>query len=103
MDKNFYELNLLYLMMIRGMILAGQEQKAMFCFGLTPEVTTILKKMRVNKIQELARDELFVFSPRFPINSWRTYLGDDQNANDPNEQRARELRMFLPTSGNKTE
>jgi hypothetical protein len=103
MDENFYELNLLYLMMIRGMILAGQEQKAMFCFGLTPEATTILKKMRVNKIQELARDELFVFSPRFPVNSWRTYLTDDQKASDPNEQRARELRMLLPTSGNKTE
>ena len=103
MDKDLYELNLLYLMLVREMIQAGQEQKAMFCFGLSPEATSILKKMQVNMIKELAHNDMFVFSPRLPINSWRTYLANEHKASDANDQRARELRMFLPTSANKTE
>lgn len=98
MSDSFHELNLLYLMLIREMVLAGQEQKAMLCFGLNSDAVGLFKKLPLVKIRELARHDMFLFCPRFPANSWRMLLNEDSQESESTDLCARELRLLLPTA-----
>ena len=102
MEESLYQLQLDYLMLAREMVLAGQEQKALFSLGLTPEAVAILKKLPVQKIREIARRECVAFTPRFNASYWSRYLLSEQPADDKQacDYQARDLLMLMTGSGN---
>jgi hypothetical protein len=95
MDNNIYNLNLDYLILAHELIQSGRNQQAMVSLGLTPEAVNILSTMPVDQLKALARSDVLSFAPRFPVNSWPTFLRNDPVGNEPIEQRARRLRMFV--------
>ena len=95
MDNNIYNLNLDYLILAHELIQSGRNQQAMVSLGLTPEAVNILSTMPVDQLKALARSDVLSFTPRFPVNSWPTFLRNDPVGNEPIEQRARRLRMFV--------
>jgi hypothetical protein len=102
MDDNLYNLNLDYLITAKELILSGNEQKALFCLGLTPEAIALIRSMSVKQFKQLARSDYLRFVPRFNLNQWDEFL---QNANaDDNsaESRASDLLMFLPCPTSKS-
>jgi flagellar transcriptional activator FlhD len=99
MDENIYNLNLDYLILAHELIQSGRKQQAMVRLGLTPEAVTILAKMPVDQLKVLARSDVLSFAPRFPVNSWRTFLRNEPTVSEPFEQRALRMRMFLSKPG----
>lgn len=102
MDENIYNLNLDYLILAHELIQSGRKQQAMVSLGLTPEAVTILAKMPVDQLKVLARSDVLSFAPRFPVNSWRTFLRNEPMVSEPFEQRALRLRMFLSKPGSQS-
>lgn len=102
MEESLYQLQLDYLMLAREMVLGGQEQKAMFSLGLTPEAVGILKKLPAQKIREIAQRECLAFTPRFNASYWSSYLLSEQPADDKQacDYQARDLLMLITVSGN---
>ncbi|CAD6875447.1 flagellar transcriptional regulator FlhD [Methylomonas fluvii] len=102
MDDNLYNLNLDYLITAKELILSGNEQKALFCLGLTPEATTHIRSMSIKQFKQLARSDYLKFAPRFNPNQWEEFL-QSVNADDGSaESRASELLMFLPCPNSKS-
>lgn len=102
MDENLYNLNLDYLIAAKELILSGNEQKAMFCLGLTPEAISLLRKMSIKQFKQLARSDYLKFTPRFNPNHWEEFLQTGNSDSDCAESRANELLMFLPCTGSKS-
>ena len=100
MDDNLYNLNLDYLITAKELILSGNEQKALFCLGLTPEATAFIRSMSIKQFKQLARSDYLKFAPRFNPNQWEEFL-QSANADDSAESRASELLMFLPCPSGK--
>ncbi|WP_445368863.1 flagellar transcriptional regulator FlhD [Methylomonas sp. BW4-1] len=102
MEESLYQLQLDYLMLAREMVLGGQEQKAMFSLGLTPEAVAILKKLPAQKVREIAQRECVAFTPRFNASYWSCYLLSEQPADDKLacEYQARDLLILITGSGN---
>lgn len=101
MDDNIYNLNLDYLILARELIQSGRNQQAMVSLGLTPEAVNMLSTMPVDQLKALARSDVLSFAPRFPVSSWPTFLHNEPVGNEPFEQQARRLRMFLGKPGSK--
>ena len=99
MDDNIYNLNLDYLILAHELIQSGRNQQAMVSLGLTPEAVTLLSTIPVNQLKILARSDVLSFAPRFPVSSWPTFLRNEPVGNEPFEQRARRLRMFMGKPG----
>jgi hypothetical protein len=102
MEDSLYHLQLDYLLLAREMVLSGQEEQAMFSLGLTPEAVSILKKLQVQQIREIAQRECMAFTPRFNASFWSRFLQVDQLAyeGDACDSQARDLLMLLTGSGN---
>ena len=99
MDENLYNLNLEYLIVAQTLILAENEQKAMFCLGLSPEAVSLLRTMPLTQLKMLARSEYLTFIPRFNPHKWAEYLQHEKPEPATSDQRARDLLMFLPYHG----
>jgi hypothetical protein len=101
MEDSLYHLQLDYLLLAREMVLSGQEEQAMFSLGLTPEAVSILKKLQVQQIREIAQRECMAFTPRFNASYWSRYLQADQSAHegDACDSQARDLLILLTGSG----
>ena len=99
MDDNIFNLNLDYLILAHELIQSGRSQQAMVSLGLTPEAVKILSTMPVAQLKALARSDVLSFAPRFPVSSWPAFLRNEPVGNEPFEQRARRLRMFLGKPG----
>ncbi len=98
MDTNIYHLNLDYLVVAHELIQSGQAQKAMVSLGLTPEAVSILAKLPVTQLKELARSDVLCFAPRFPACAWGKFLRNESLGNDLNEHEALKLRLVLGKS-----
>jgi hypothetical protein len=101
MDDNLYNLNLDYLITAKELILSGNEQKALFCLGLTPEAIAFIRSMSIKQFRQLARSDYLKFAPRFNPNQWEEFLHSTNAADDSAESRANELLMFLPCPSGK--
>ena len=101
MDDNLYNLNLDYLIAAKELILAGNEQKALFCLGLTPEAIPLIKGMSIKQFKLLARSDYLKFAPRFNPNQWEEFLRNANAEDDSAESRANQLLLFLPCPTNK--
>lgn len=102
MDDNIYNLNLDYLILAHELIQSGRKQQAMVSLGLSPEAVTILSEIQIDQLKALARSDVLSFAPRFPVSSWPTFLRNEPVGNEPFEQRARRLRMFMGKPGTKS-
>lgn len=91
-----YNLNLDYLIAAKELILAGNEQKALFCLGLTPEAIPLIKGMSIKQLKLLARSDYLKFVPRFNPNQWEEFLQNANAEDDSTESRANQLLLFLP-------
>lgn len=99
MDENLYNLNLEYLIVAQALILSENEQKAMFCLGLTPEAVSMIRTMPLTQLKMLARSEYLTFIPRFNPHKWAEFLHPERSEPSTSDKRARDLLMFLPCSG----
>jgi len=99
MDENLYNLNLEYLIVAQALILSENEQKAMFCLGLSPEAVSLLRTMPLAKLKMLARSEYLTFIPRFNPHKWAEFLHTERSEPATSDKRARDLLMFLPCYG----
>lgn len=99
MDDNIYNLNLDYLILAHALIQSGRKQQAMVSLGLTPEAVNILSELPTDQLKALARTDVLSFAPRFPVSSWPIFLRNEPVGNEPFEQRARRLRMFIGKPG----
>jgi len=102
MDDNLYNLNLDYLIAAKELILAGNEQRALFCLGLTPEAITLIRNMSIKQFKLLARSDYLKFAPRFNPNQWEEFLQSVNADDDSAESRATELLMYLPCPADKS-
>ena len=102
MDDNLYNLNLDYLIAAKELILAGNEQRALFCLGLTPEAITLIRDMSIKQFKLLARSDYLKFAPRFNPNQWEEFLLSVNADDDSAESRATELLMYLPCPADKS-
>lgn len=96
MDDNLYNLNLDYLIAAKELILAGNEHKALFSLGLTPEAIPLIKGMSIKQFKLLARSDYLKFAPRFNPNQWEEFLQNANAEDDSSESRADQLLLFLP-------
>ncbi len=104
MDENLNNLNLEYLIVAQALVLSENEQKAMFCLGLTPEAVSLLRTMPLAQLKMLARSDYLTFIPRFNLHKWAEFLRPESSEPATSYQRARDLLMFLPSYGsNKNE
>lgn len=101
MDDNLYNLNLDYLITAKELILAGNEQKALFRLGLTPEAIPLIKGMSIKQFKLLARSDYLKFAPRFNSNQWEEFLQSANTEDDSAESRANQLLLFLPCTTDK--
>ena len=99
MDENLYNLNLEYLIVAQALILAENEQKAMFCLGLSPEAVSLLRTMPLTQLKMLARSEYLTFIPRFNPHKWAEFLQHERSEPTTSDKRASDLLMFLPCHG----
>ena len=102
MDDNLYNLNLDYLIAAKELILSGNEQRALFCLGLTPEAITLIRNMSIKQFKLLARSDYLKFAPRFNPNQWEEFLQSVNADDDSAESRATELLMYLPCPADKS-
>ena len=102
MDDNLYNLNLDYLIAAKELILAGNEQRALFCLGLTPEAITLIRDMSIKQFKLLARSDYLKFAPRFNPNQWEEFLQSVNADDDSAESRATKLLMYLPCPADKS-
>lgn len=76
MDRDLYDLNLLFLQKAREWLASGQDHKAQMLLGLSPEAAALLKRLPLTKIRELAAANVLCFTLRFPSQLWKDLAHD---------------------------
>lgn len=96
MNENLYQLNLDYLIVAQSLIFSESEQKAMFCLGLTNEAVSLLRKMPLEQLKNLARSDCLTFIPRFNPHTWSKFLNVEKTETQTLlDRRAIDLLMLL--------
>lgn len=94
MDENLYKLNLDYLIVAQSLIFSESEQKAMFCLGLTTDAVSLLRKMSLEQLKDLARSDCLTFVPRFNPHKWSEFLNATKT-DAPNVLDARAIALLM--------
>lgn len=102
MDENLYKLNLDYLIVAQSLIFSESEQKAMYCLGLTTEAVSLIRKMPLEQLKNLARSDCLTFVPRFNAHKWSKFL-NVQKTEDPDALDARTVELLTLLSSHSPE
>lgn len=81
MDRDIHHLVFHYLLKARELAISGQEHKAVLQLGLSPEALSLLKRMPIAKLEELAQSNVTCFALRFPSQFWKDW--GQENATGP--------------------
>jgi len=77
MDRDICHLIHLYLLKARELAVSGQEHKAILQLGLCPEAVSVLKRLPMAKLKELAHSNVTCFAVRFPSQFWKDLAQED--------------------------
>ena len=83
MDRDLFDLNLMFLQKAREWLVSGQDYKAQVLLGLSPEAAALLKRLPLAKIRELAAANVLCFTLRFPPQLWKDLAQEPEETSYP--------------------
>jgi hypothetical protein len=99
MDPDLYDLNLFFLQKAREWLMSGQDHKAQVLLGISPEAASLLKRVPLSRLRDLASSNVLCFTLRVPPQLWRDLAQEDAERPLPESLRWQVLAATVAAGG----